>query len=75
MPISTLFSDLKFSASVTVRPKLRRLVAWPRMASAGPKFICDLRMTPYSFGVATKSDGLLLQNRAHPNAHYSMNDA
>ena len=57
----------EFSASITVRPELWRPVARPRMASVTSNLVCDLKMTSYSCGIATKSDGQLSQNRAHPS--------
>ena len=62
--------DLKISASSTVRPKLRRPGARPRMASVTSNLVCDLQMYPHSHGSAVFSGFKSFKNKAHSTVYY-----
>ena len=68
--ISSRNSDLEKSASSTARPKLQR--PWGRrgMDLQTGNSTCDLRVGPYSYGIAKKAEIQHLDFEDPPNIHY-----
>ena len=64
------FDDLEKSASSTARPKLQR--PWGRrgMDLQTGNSTCDLRVGPYSYGIAKKAEIQHLDFEDPPNVHH-----
>ena len=59
---STQNSDLEFSAFITARPKLQRPGGWPRVDLETCNLASNLRVGPYSYGIANQAEIQEIEN-------------